>query len=152
MSPFYQNFKEDVTNMIKNNKCLIYFKITSSLPADVAYPEYLGSFRGHDLPQLTHFILDIPGEAIFTHNELSLWGTKGVWDRLSVLELKSMELFRAIIDRAQNLSELKLSVNDYADSEDNAALNLGGAVETKASFPMLVKFRFQDLKPLLPQS
>lgn len=152
MSPFYRNFKEDVTNMIKNDKCLIYFKIKSSNPATFVYPEYLGSFRGHDLPQLTHFILDIPGEAIFTHNELSLWGTKGGWDRLNVLELKSMELFRAITNRAQNLSELKLSVNDYADSENNAALNVKEAVETKASFPTLVKFRFQDLTPLLPQS
>lgn len=145
---FYGNFKRDVTNMIKNSQCLVHFKITSYYRPTITYPEYIGRFRGDELPHLKQFILKTPETAFFTNDELDLWGAKCGWERLSTLELHYVELFWAFIGRTPNLTQLKLGAPDFEVVQD---IEVRLDTITVDLFPQLLDFSLTNSAPMLLQ-
>ncbi|KAH7349139.1 hypothetical protein BKA66DRAFT_476961 [Pyrenochaeta sp. MPI-SDFR-AT-0127] len=114
VSQLYGNLKYDLVSMLKRNRTLWFLRIyeDQTLYGYKLYPEVLRHFRGGTFPPLTQLLLS---SNIFTSRELAIWGSRGGWDKLTVLKIHDPERLCEFIGRTPKLNDLMFYSTDPFD-------------------------------------
>jgi hypothetical protein len=111
----HADFEFKLVKMFKHSKHLVNFKL--QIWEDLVFncPEYSELFRSNELPKLKHFTLRVQHRLFFTAYELALWGDRGGWENLSILESCFTNLFEVFVGRALNLEKLHITLSERGD-------------------------------------
>jgi hypothetical protein len=79
----YYGFKTDLVGMLSRSTALRNFMVAPKFKQSIVFPEMKAVFVDNNFPQLESFTVNTIFLDIFTPRELSIWGEKGGWDRLT---------------------------------------------------------------------
>lgn len=138
----YANFKRDLVGMLKRNRTLSFLRIyeDQTLYGYKLYPELQRHFRGGTFPPITQLLLS---SDIFTSRELSMWGSRGGWDKLTVLKIHDPERLCAFIGRTPKLHDLMFYSTESFDIDQVEAYLDSMSVE--APFGKLRRLWYKDV-------
>jgi hypothetical protein len=116
--PFDFDFQQELIGVVISNPALKFLQVAAPFITLENERSMTETMEGLSLPRLRELRLFVHGSALFTEDELNIWGLQGGWEELEFLGLYHIESFIPFIGRTPKLGTLWLLPRDEEDTAD----------------------------------